>query len=115
MQSSNLTELANKFKSDKGTEYGDKHGYTIIYDELFSPLKLEPIVFLEVGLCIGGPEFGEHLLGRIPTDTPSIRMWSEYFESAHLYGFDISDFSRLKSEIKNFNFVQGDLSSKEDI
>ena len=115
MKSLSLTELANKYKSDKGTEYFDKHGYTLIYERLFSPLKSKPITFLEIGLCIGGPEFGEHLFDRIPTDMPSIRMWTEYFDRAHIYGFDINDFSNLEYEFRNFNFVRGDLSSKQDI
>jgi len=110
-----LTELANKYKSDKGTEHFDKHGYTIVYETLFSPLKSQPITFLEIGLCIGGPEFGEHLLNRIPTDMPSIRMWTEYFDKARIYGFDINDFTHLEDEFRNFKFVKGDLSSKQDI
>ena len=115
MKSCNLTELANKFKSDKGTKHFDKHGYTLIYETLFSPLKSKPITFLEIGLCIGGPEFGEHLLERIPTDIPSIRMWSEYFDDAHIYGFDINDFTALESEVQDFKFIRGDLSLKHDI
>ncbi len=95
MKSLTLTEIANKFKSDKGTEYFDKHGYTIIYEMLFSTLKSKPITFLEIGLCIGGPEYGDHLLERIPTDMPSIRMWTEYFDQARIYGFDINDFTYL--------------------
>lgn len=115
MQSLNLTELANKYQSDKGTSYFDQHGYTLIYESLFSPLKSKPIIFLEIGLCIGGPEYGEHLLSRIPTDMPSIRMWTEYFENAHVYGFDINDFSNFKYEVKNFKFIQGDLTHKNDL
>ena len=115
MKSFNLTELANKFKSDKGTEHFEKHGYTLIYETLFSPLKSKTIVFLEIGLCIGGPEFGEHLLERVPTDVPSIRIWSEYFDRAHVYGFDINDFTDLESEIEDFKFIRGDLTLKQDI
>ena len=115
MTSLNLTELANKFQSDKGTEYFEKHGYTLIYEQLLSPLKSKPIVFLEMGLCIGGPEFGDFLLERIPHDLPSIRVWSEYFDDAHVYGFDINDFSNLASEIQDFKFIKGDLTLKDDI
>lgn len=115
MKSFNLTELANKYQSDKGTEYFDKHGYTLIYETLFWPLKSKPITFLEIGLCIGGPEFGDHLLSRIPTDMPSIRMWTDYFDNGHVYGFDINDFSHLESEVRNFKFVKGDLSDQKDI
>ena len=111
----NLTELANRFNSDKGTEYSEKHGYTLVYEQLFSPLKSTSIVFLEIGLCIGGPEFGMFLSDRIPTDIPSIRIWSEYFEQAKIYGFDINDFSHLESEVDNFQFIQGDLSQERDL
>lgn len=115
MKSLNLTELANKFESDKGTEHFEKHGYTLIYETLFSPLKSKSIVFLEMGLCIGGPEFGEFLLERVPADIPSIRMWSEYFDNAHIYGFDINDFTDLEPEVKDFKFIRGDLTLKQDI
>ena len=115
MKSLSLTELANQYKSDKGTMYLEQHGYTLIYDTLFSPLKSKPITFLEMGLSIGGPEFGEHLLSRIPTDLPSIRMWTEYFDHGYVYGFDINDFSHLESEFGNFKFFQGDLSSQQDL
>lgn len=115
MTSPNLTELANKFKSDKGTEYFEKHGYTLVYEELFSLIKSEPLVFLEIGLCIGGPEFGDEFLERVPADVPSIRMWSEYFKNAHIYGFDINDFSFFEAAVENFKFIRGDLSLKQDI
>ena len=115
MTSPNLTELANQFKSDKGTEYFEKHGYTLVYEELFSLIKSEPLVFLEIGLCIGGPEFGDEFLERVPADIPSIRMWSEYFENAHIYGFDINDFSFFEAAVENFKFIRGDLSLKQDI
>lgn len=111
----NLTELANKFESDKGTEHFEQHGYTLTYETLFSPLRSKPIVFLEMGLCIGGPEFGDFLLERTPPDLPSIRIWSEYFDQAHIYGFDINDFTELASEIEDFKFIRGDLTSKADI
>ena len=115
MKLSNLTELANKYNCDKGTQYGDKHGYTIVYESLFKPLKYKSIIFLELGLCIGGAEYGDNFINRIPDDMPSIKMWTEYFEKAHIYGFDLNDFSHLESNFKNFKFIQGDLSLKKDI
>ena len=82
---------------------------------MFSPLKSKKISFLEIGLCIGGHEFGDFLIDRVPADIPSIRIWSEYFGKAHIYGFDINDFSSFESEIKDFSFIRGDLTLKEDV
>jgi hypothetical protein len=40
-------------------------------------------------------------------------MWLEYFPRAHIYGFDISDFSHMK--YPRFTFVRGDGGSQEDL
>ena len=115
MKSLNLTELANQYRSDKGTEHLEKHGYTLVYEQLFSPLKSKAIAFLEIGLCIGGPEFGDSFSGLEADNIPSICMWTEYFENARIYGFDINDFAHLESEFKDFKFIKGDLSSERDL
>ena len=52
---SNLTDLADRYGSDKGSK---KHRYTELYHMLFSPFKDQDINFLEMGLLIGGPEHG---------------------------------------------------------
>lgn len=83
-----LTELANKYKSDKGTDaialreaWGrgmkdEVHGYSLQYDKLFRPYKDMHINFLEVGIadwrCPGA----------------SLKMWYEYFTNAQIYGYD---------------------------
>jgi hypothetical protein len=46
-------------------------------------------------------------------DSPSIAMWLEYFSRAHIFGFDISDFSHIANE--RFTFVQGDAGSEADL
>jgi hypothetical protein len=51
-----LTELANRYGSDKGTVHGAQHNYTALYDLLFVRLRQQPIAFLELGLARGGPE-----------------------------------------------------------
>ena len=38
--SNDLTELANYYKTDKGTVYGKKHNYTKTYEEIFKKKKI---------------------------------------------------------------------------
>jgi glycosyltransferase involved in cell wall biosynthesis len=107
-----LTELANRFRSDKGSAYGTPpHRYTLLYDLLFHPMRDKPITLLEIGLAIGGPELGGPVNRRIAS--PSVAMWLEYFPKAHIVGFDISDFSHL--EHSRFAFVRGDSGNSEDL
>lgn len=102
----NLTDLADKFGSDKGSK---KHRYTELYHMLFQPYVDRPINFLEMGLLIGGPEHGIDA-DRETTDLPSIRMWLEYFHQAHITGLDISDFSWFEHE--RFSFVRCDMDTR---
>lgn len=83
-----LTELANKYKSDKGTDSvalreawgrGDKdevHGYSEYYEKLFKHYKNLPINILEIGIadwrCPGA----------------SLKIWYDYFPLANIVGFD---------------------------
>jgi hypothetical protein len=108
----NLTDLANQFGSDKGTVVGNPpHRYSYLYDLLFAPCRDQPIRFLEMGLAIGGPELGGQVDRRV--ESPSIRMWLEYFPQAHIFGFDISDFSHMADP--RFTFIRGDSGSEADL
>jgi hypothetical protein len=97
----NLNELALRFGSDKADS---GHAYTYLYDLIFHEFRDLPINFLEIGLAVGGPELGG------PADrhvaSPSVQMWLDYFSRAHIFGFDISDFSH--HEHPRFTFVRGD-------
>jgi len=53
----NLTDLADKFGSDKGST---KYRYTELYHMLFQPFIDRPITFLEMGLLIGGARTRYH-------------------------------------------------------
>jgi hypothetical protein len=109
----NLTELANKYKSDKGDRFGDAHGYTIFYQDLFAPYIAKDINFLEMGLKRGGPELGASEKS-YRGDSPSIKMWQEFFgDRVNIIGFDICDFSL--QENGNFSFTQGDSGSDDDM
>ncbi|MXQ08207.1 hypothetical protein GQ651_10165 [Alphaproteobacteria bacterium GH1-50] len=105
----NLTDLADRYKSDKGSK---KHRYTELYQLLFLPYRNLPISFLEMGLQIGGPEHGKHA-DRQTTDLPSIRMWLEYFPKAHIHGLDVSDFSWFEDE--RFTFHRCDMDTRANI
>ena len=105
----NLTDLADKYGSDKGSA---KHRYTELYHLLFHALRDRELVFLEMGLQIGGPEHGKGV-DRQTTDLPSIRMWLEYFPKAQLQGLDVSDFSWFEHE--RFSFFRCDMESRPEI
>ena len=106
---SSLSDLAERYKSDKGPS---KHRYTELYDLLFRPFRDQPVRFLEMGLLIGGPEHGVDA-DRDTGDLPSIRMWLEYFSAAQIIGLDISDFSWF--EHPRFQFVRCDMDDRANI
>ena len=70
-----------------GVEYGtDKnsrcHDYLRIYDELFGPLRHQPINLLELGVAFG----------------QSIRMWADYFDHPEtvIYGIDDGSYAAFR-------------------
>ncbi len=108
----NLTELANRFRSDKGTVHGNPpHRYSHLYDLLFAPYRNQSIRFPEMGLAIGGPELGGPIDRQV--NSPSISIWLEYFPNAQIYGFDISDFSHMVHP--HFTFTRSDSGIKADL
>ncbi|MBR0738732.1 hypothetical protein JQ581_17490 [Bradyrhizobium liaoningense] len=108
----NLTDLANKYCTDKGTVTGAGHGYTLVYDMLFNSLRNQPINFLEIGLCAGGPEV-DGPVNRATERLPSVSMWREYFPQAMIYGLDISDFSDFQTNW--FRFFRADCGSRDEL
>lgn len=102
----NLTDLADRFGSDKGST---KHRYTELYHMLFHPYRQRKINFLEMGLLIGGPEHGIDA-DRETSDCPSIRMWLEYFPEAEIHGLDVSDFSWFEHD--RFTFHRCDMDDR---
>lgn len=67
-----LTELANKYQTDKGTTTEPAHGYTEIYHQYLLPLRGSANKILEIGIAGGA----------------SLRMWREYFPHATVFGID---------------------------
>ncbi len=68
-----LDELAARHGTDKRVGI---HAYTKWYEALLSPLRWQPINFLEIGVQNGY----------------SIKMWADYFPNAKLVGIDIDPF-----------------------
>lgn len=108
----NLTVLADKYGSDKGTVIGNAHHYTLFYETLLAPRR--PLIkrMLEIGLLRDGPEVGASA-DRPTGDLPSVRMWMDYFPEAVIHGFDISDFSFF--EHPRFVFTRGDAGNGDDL
>jgi hypothetical protein len=102
-----LDELANKFKTDKGTQYaGDsRHGYAPIYDKYLTKWRTHSIRMLEIGVCMDSTEGGQ-----------SIYMWDAYFEKPEIYTFDIVDMSEHEAITRSNHvyFYKGDQSKRED-
>ena len=70
-----LTDLANKYGTDKGTrECGTRHDYTLTYEKFLEPLRNNTLNLLELGVVMEGTGGGH-----------SLKMWYEYFTRASLY------------------------------
>lgn len=70
-----LSELAKHYVCDKGEariQGHESHKFTLIYYELFNPIKDKVKNVLEIGINRGG----------------SLRMWRDYFPNATIYGVD---------------------------
>jgi hypothetical protein len=103
-----LDELANFYKTDKGTMFETpcKHGYAPIYDELLTPLRDKDISLLEVGVWLETSSIGGE----------SLNMWKEYFKNANIYAFDIRDMKNHPFFVNNTNvhFYNGDQGNRDD-
>jgi hypothetical protein len=101
-----LTAIANRSLTDKGTVTALGHGYTLLYELLLSHRRLENLNFCEIGLCRGGPEVEDGAIERTVEALPSVAMWHSYMPNAKLFGVDISDFSGFETDW--FKFVRAD-------
>lgn len=78
-----LTYLADKFGSDKGTLFS-AHGYTRVYGRLFERIRADDVVFLEMGLLrpdLDGRRPGgaaEGSTAAIGVTAPSLEMWHTF-------------------------------------
>jgi hypothetical protein len=109
-----LTALADRYRTDKGSVDGDRHVYTELYAASFESFRLQEFCLLELGLLRSPNRTEEaHPAVRRVERIPSIEMWLEYFPKATCYGFDLADFAAFEKE--RFKFIRGDLSEDTDI
>jgi hypothetical protein len=110
----NLTELANKYNSDKGNQFLCAHNYAPKYEQIFNDVlntKLAKKDFstfdlLEIGLMI--PNAQESI--------PSLMMWNDYFNNnINITGFDIDPKFLKFNEGKNIDVKIGDQSKPHDL
>lgn len=105
-----LTDLANKYNSDKGNQYMCAHHYTIMYEEIIHNIVNEQmrdnIDLLEIGL------------NRSDTGSiPSLMIWNDYFnKNVNITGFDIEpSFSKFNGKYNNIKIKIGDQSNINDL
>ena len=96
----NLTEIAKKYGTDKV-----EHGYTQIYEQLFSPNRNKNIKILELGVG----DYGA-----------SVKTWREYFPNADVYMFDpffIKSQTVTEEELQNKNIktIRGNQLCRDDL
>jgi hypothetical protein len=114
-----LTYLAHTLSSDKGTTISDAHGYTRVYARLFEPIRDTEITFVEISLFRHDVDRRrivnavEGIKAAPASRAPSLQMWHTYFPKAHIYGFDIDDFSEVN--IDRCTIIQGDMSCEKDL
>jgi hypothetical protein len=101
-----LTELANKYASDKGTvtpsngHHGPRLHFTPKYYPYFEPLTGKDIKMLEIGVGTG----------------PSLKMWYDFFPKAKIYAIDISDQTPHENDrVKTFICDQSDREQIENV
>ena len=76
-----LEEIVDNMKTDKNT----KHYYLPLYQKLLISKKETAKNVLEVGIYNGG----------------SIKLWSDFFTNANVYGLDIMNINNIWECIKN--------------
>jgi hypothetical protein len=107
-----LTQLADRYGSDKGSTTLCAHRYTEIYGALLQGVRTRPLRLLEIGLMHGHTQ-NVARGGYADIGCPSLRMWAEFLPSATIFGFDIADFRALAGE--RTQIFQGDQGDRGDL
>jgi hypothetical protein len=88
MEIDTLSDLANKYASDKGTvapstgHHGPRLHFTTIYNKYMESMRNEDINLLEIGIGSG----------------PSLKMWYDYFYKAKIHAIDIVNSSQYNND-----------------
>lgn len=89
-----LAELGKKYGSDKPVQYAP------FYDLILANCRESVLAVFEIGIFMGG----------------SLRMWRDYFPSAHIYGMDIIQERCFNEErIKTFQGNQASLAAFQPV
>ena len=75
MRSALLSQLADRFGSDKGSLHGDRHRYAQFYELLLHEERNSLGKMIELGLARGGPEDPQFGATERQCDSPSLGMW----------------------------------------
>ncbi len=110
-----LFELADRNACDKGligpSAKWSANNYVDVYEAYFQRLRTKPISILEIGLGVTGENWQSKIAhGRNIQGGASLKMWSQYFPKAQIYGIDINDASYLNDErVSTFVVDQGNI------
>jgi hypothetical protein len=99
-----LTNLADRFDTDKNRITGNRHAYARVYDRLLAGRRFSLKRLMEIGLCRG-------LAERNQPSMPSVALWQSFFPFCHVTGVDLTDFSHFNSD--RFTSVVCDQSKRE--
>lgn len=118
MSIASLTELANRYGSDKGTigpgPGCDAHNYTDVYEAYLQRLRPLPINVLEIGLGVVGEKWDARIVQGRNTGGASLKMWYDYFPRARIYGIDINSCPYLDNDrIRTFVADQSNVADLE--
>lgn len=96
-----LTEIFNKYKTDKGTiGHGEEsHNYGPFYEEFLKPLRDKEVTLLEIGILNGN----------------SLRSWRDYFAAGTVVGVDNEPSRIFKEEEERITTLLGDSNHPEQV
>jgi hypothetical protein len=109
---SELDRLANKYRTNKGSLFFNAHAYAAVYESYLRDKRQAELHVLDLGLLRRD--------GQAPQpdgpydDTPSLKMWRDYFPNAKIVGFDLADFSTAPS-LPGIQIVRGDAGQEQDL
>lgn len=102
MAQPSLTEISNRYASDKGTigpsDAWTAHNYTDIYEAYLSAYRMETITLLEIGLGVTGDRWDARIVQGKNSGGASIKMWQDYFPNGRIFGIDINAASYLDTD-----------------
>jgi hypothetical protein len=109
-----LTELSNRFGSDKGTVGPGPgfagHNYTPVYEAYLGGYRDRALSLVEIGLGVTGDRWEAKIVQGRNTGGASVKMWREYFPRAQIYGLDVNECAYLDDErTRTFVADQGNL------